>query len=208
MIKVHRVDKPDILKKKATEWTQNLLYAPDRRQRRKTENKYRHKEIKGSLTSMFHEKCAYCESKISHIDYGHIEHYRPKSRFPQLTFEWSNLLLACGVCNGARYKGDNFPDVSQNGPLVNPCDDEPPQHFHFHYDARCRIASVYGVTPRGKTTETLLGLNRRELRAYRSRQIAKLYVLAQYARTDPEAKLLFEEAKKDSAEYAAFARIL
>lgn len=208
MIAIQRTDSPKILKKKKSEWTENLLSAQTKQQRCKAEIKYRHKEIKEALSAMFHGKCAYCESKISHVDYGYIEHYRPKSVFPGLTFEWTNLLLACGVCNGAGYKGDNFPEEEQDGPIVNPCDDDPALNFSFHYDPICRIASVYGTTPRGKTTEKLLGLNRHELRAYRSCQVAKLHVLAHYAATDIEAKMLFEEAIKDSAEYAAFARTL
>ena len=70
----------------------------------------------------------------------------------------------------------------------------------------CKLASVYGKTLRGMTTEELLGLNRNDLREYRSRRIRLLVVLAQYADSDAEAARLLEEAKHSSAEYAAFAR--
>lgn len=209
MIAVKRTDSPKILKRKSAEWTtKNLLSANTKEQHSKAENKYRHKEIKEALCVMFHGKCAYCESKITHVDYGHIEHYRPKSKFPELTFDWSNMLLACGVCNGSGHKGDHFPEEDKNGPLVNPCDEDPSQHFSFHYEPDCRIASVYGITPRGETTEKILGLNRNELRSYRSGQIARLYLLARFAASDPEAESLLNEAMKDSAEYAAFARAI
>ena len=160
------------------------------------------------MVEMFHGKCAYCESKITHVDYGHIEHYRPKSKFPQLTFEWSNLLLACGMCNGTKYKGEHFPESQEGGLLVNPCKDMPTKHFTFDYDPTTQMASVYGSTVRGETTEKLLGLNRDELRRHRSKRVRQLYCLAKLAKTDKEAKVLLKEAIQADAEYAAFARMI
>ena len=160
---------------------------------------------------MFGGKCAYCESRITHVDYGHIEHFRPKAGprgRPNLTFEWSNLFLACGVCNGPGFKGDRFPEADDGGPLVNPCDDEPTDHFRFVFDPKTRIASVDGISPRGKVTENILGLNRPELRAYRSTQIRKIATIAILAKTNAEAAALVEEARGDNAEYAAFVRSL
>ncbi|MCI5151288.1 MAG: hypothetical protein D3916_18205, partial [Candidatus Electrothrix sp. MAN1_4] len=90
----------------------------------------------------------------------------------------------------------------------HPCEDDPAQHFSFHYEPQAGIASIYGTTPRGEITEKILGLNRHALRAYRSGQIAKLYTLAHLADSDPEAAALFQEATKGSAEYAAFARAI
>ncbi len=159
---------------------------------------------------MFHGKCAYCESKIRHVDYGHIEHFRPKSK-PEsrsFAFEWGNLLLSCAVCNGAEHKGDRFPEAAAGGPLVNPCEDLPEEHFEFVFDFRARLATVIGTTVRGKTTEALLGLNRQDLRAYRSQQVMKLCVLSRFAENDPDARTLLEEASQDDAEYAAFAKAL
>src|SRR5713226_8163541 len=114
MIKVQRTPAPTILNKKRTEWLFALQQANSPKERARAENKYRHPKIKEALVSLFHGKCAYCESHITHIDYGHIEHYRPKSG-PQgraeLCFEWTNLLLACGVCNGAEFKQNGFPEL-------------------------------------------------------------------------------------------------
>jgi uncharacterized protein (TIGR02646 family) len=174
MIKVKRSAKPPILVQKAKEWTETLL-AKTKKDRKLAESKYQHKQIKVCLVKMFHGKCAYCESQIRHIDYGHIEHYRPKSRFPKLTYSWTNLLLACGVCNGKAHKGDKFPQKKEGGRLINPSIDDPEDHFNFYYDPQTRIASVYGTTQRGETTEKLLGLNRYELREHRSKYMRRLY---------------------------------
>ena len=189
-------------------WLDALLQAATKTLKEKAADKYRHSEIKTALDTLFHGKCAYCESKIKHVSDPHIEHYRPKSKFPHLTFAWDNLLLACGKCNSTQFKGDSFPEASEGGPYINPCTDNPEDHFQFVYDPRAKLASVYGITERGKITETDLGLNRAELRTHRSKQIQRLACLAQLARTDPDAQSLFDEAKKADAEYAAFARML
>lgn len=221
MIRIHRDPAPAALKKQGARWKAALLSARQRlaqappkgrasaaRAVALAEEKYRHAAVKETLVRMFHGKCAYCESKITHVDYGHIEHFRPKSLFPDRTFEWTNLFLACGVCNGGEFKGDRFPEAADNGPLVNPCDDDPAGHFRFDHDPGTGLASVYGTTPRGATTERLLGLNRPALRAVRSRDVQRLAALARFAQSDPEAAKLLEEARRDNAPYAAFARLL
>lgn len=208
MIKVARSPKPDILERNQQAWTRALLDASTDVEKRKAEGKYRHRSIKDALVAMFHGKCAYCESKISHVEYGHIEHFKPKSRFPDLTFEWTNLLLSCPICNGFEYKGDHFPEAPEGGPLINPCDETPAKHFEFVFDRIAKLASIIGKTNRGQTTETIIGLNRYDLRAYRSKVIMMLCVLSDYAKTDPDAKILLEEACRDEGEYAAFVRSL
>ncbi len=208
MIEVTRLPEPNVLRRNASRWRRTLSEAQTQKERKRAKAKYRHRDVKSVLVTMFSGKCAYCESQIRHIEYGHIEHYKPTSRFPELTFTWSNLLLACGVCNGPEHKGDQFPDTADGGPLINPCDENPSDHFEFQYDPATKLASVYGTTTRGKTTEETLGLNRRELRAYRSKQVKKLAALARFARADAEARALLDEARQGRAEYAAFARVL
>ncbi len=60
------------------------------------------------LRELYHEKCAYCESELLISDYDTVEHYRPKNKngYFWLAYEWSNLLLACNICNNA--KGARF----------------------------------------------------------------------------------------------------
>ena len=208
MIAVNRSLKPAILREKEADWLAALRRVVTDAEKKRATNKYRHPQIKNALKILFHGKCAYCESKIEHVSDAHIEHYRPKSKYPELTFDWNNLLLACGKCNSARYKGGKFPGADANGPYINPCADDPEEHFQFVYDSKAKIASVYGITARGETTETDLGLNRPDLRTHRSVQIKRLAFIASKAKTDPVAQRLLDEAKQADAEYAAFARTL
>ncbi len=155
---------------------------------------------------MFSGKCAYCESFILHIDYGHIEHYHPKSIFPEYTFDWNNLLLACGVCNGSQFKGNKFPITNEQPLLLNPCKDDPTEHLNFDFDPYTNLASIYGRTPRGEKTEILMGLNRPELLRYRSQMVKKIiYLGIKSSEGDIEAKRLLDEACKSTHAYSAFA---
>lgn len=84
---------------------------------------YKHPTIKKALSLIYHAKCAYCESTITHSAPLQVEHYRPKAGvdgkdlqvgevhkgYYWLGNEWSNLLLACQSCNGQGSKGNRFP---------------------------------------------------------------------------------------------------
>lgn len=79
------------------------------------------------LASAFHGLCAYCEDR----DKGEVDHFRPKSRFPELVYGWTNWVFSCHSCN--RAKGEAWPDVG----YVDPCDaseDQRPERF-FDFDA-------------------------------------------------------------------------
>ena len=152
---------------------------------------------------MFHGKCAYCESKITVVTYGSIEHFRPKSIYPELTFEWNNLLLSCDICNDIGHKGNQFSlDINGNPLLLDPTDEviDLTVHLKFFWDPVTKLASVYGRDERGKTVEEIFDLNgihgRKELIAHRSKYFMQLHVLLEFSKqTDnPEAISLLKEA--------------
>lgn len=57
---------------------------------------------KAELVKASHGKCMYCESGVSHVYFGDVEHIKPKDRFPELEFEWTNLGFVCAKCNNAK----------------------------------------------------------------------------------------------------------
>src|SRR5665213_604905 len=81
---------------------------------------YGHVEVKEALKSIQDYKCCFCESKISHISPGDVEHFRPKAGWVQnderlnkpgyywLAYNWDNLLLSCEICH-KRNKKNYFP---------------------------------------------------------------------------------------------------
>lgn len=56
--------------------------------------------VRAALRSMSGgaQRCCYCEDSLA----SQIEHVRPKSLYPSHTFVWSNMLWACGPCNGCK----------------------------------------------------------------------------------------------------------
>lgn len=72
------------------------------------------REVKGKLVAMCPpiEHCCYCEDGKA----DEIEHFRPKSLYPDLTFAWSNYLLACSTCNSTSKK-DKFAVIDAQGEL-------------------------------------------------------------------------------------------
>lgn len=57
-------------------------------------------------------RCSYCEDSMA----DEIEHVRPKSWFPEQTFDTTNYLFACGPCNGP--KNNSYAAVSHSGQLL------------------------------------------------------------------------------------------
>jgi uncharacterized protein (TIGR02646 family) len=208
VIRVRRTAAPRAIVRNGANWLASLFAATTKEQVSAALGKYKHPEIRTALEQLFHEKCAYCESLITHVTWTHIEHFRPKavSRYRRYAFTWSNLLLSCTKCNGAPNKGNQFPLAAAGGPLIDPTRDDPSAHFDFDYDITTRIASVIPTTTRGRTTEQILGLNRQALVRHRSDVVRRLLLIKAHANADPHAAAEVLNAQRDDAEYLAFAR--
>lgn len=161
--------------------------------------RYSHKSVKKALKDLYHKKCAYCEAKVPHAFNYHIEHYRPKKEVTEdsthdgyywLGYEWSNLLWACGRCNGNKGegKGNQFPIsgirataqpilddgtfnftefranssvlLAEQSILIHPEIDEPKNFFIFKPDGEIKGIDDAG---RGKKTIEICDLNREDL---------------------------------------------
>lgn len=101
-------------------------------------------------------RCMYCQDSRG----VNIEHFWPKSAFPQRTFQWDNLILACSGCDIR--KGTRFPlDESGEPLLIDPTAEDPWDHLYF--DARTGIVTARflddgRVDPRGEYTTRGSGL--------------------------------------------------
>lgn len=219
MIHVDRIIKPNILVQHEAAWLidyHDKLLAHNnnptvltRNQKDAAENKYKHTQVKTALETMFSGKCAYCESHITHVDYGDIEHFRPKSKFPNHCFDWNNLLLACGICNGPEFKGTKFPGANEGGPFVNPVDENPNTFFNFEYDPDTGTANVIRKHVRGDITERELGLNRTDLVRHRSSVVRKMVLVTiKASQGDNDCKQEILHCCRSDEEYAAFAQAL
>lgn len=77
------------------------------------------------LDKAFSGLCAYCESWPK----GEVDHFQPKSRFPEQVYEWSNWLFACHDCNQA--KGDKWPAKGYVDPCAKSRQARPESFFDF-----------------------------------------------------------------------------
>ena len=56
------------------------------------------------LSEMTQGHCAYCDSgNIGAASQKTVDHFLPKSVFPELENEWGNLFLCCNVCQRAKW---------------------------------------------------------------------------------------------------------
>lgn len=63
------------------------------------------------LAKEAHNQCVYCCISDAHfggIRNFHVEHYRPKKKFPKLELVIGNLFYSCSICNV--FKGDDWPN--------------------------------------------------------------------------------------------------
>lgn len=61
--------------------------------------------IKTDLKKLYHNKCGFCEQKLSATGSDAlftIEHYRPQEHYPWLALEWTNLFPTCTGCNSPK----------------------------------------------------------------------------------------------------------
>ena len=168
---------------------------------------YKHPDNKTALVAASHQKCMYCESKVTHIDFGDVEHIKPKAqgKFPELAYEWTNLGFVCGRCNNA--KSNKYFD---DAPFVDPYSENPDDHL-FAYGAY--LAQRNGSV-RGEVTIREIGLNRPDLLEKRNDRLKEILIALNAAhRTTVEvlriAALaeLRREAEADK-EYALVVRTL
>lgn len=121
MRKIELTPKPDELTEEVrTELTEEFRKYPDKAVWNKN-------YIKEALLNMTGHKCAYSEVLLQENScYMEVEHFYPKSLYPEKVLEWGNLLPVCKVCNGK--KGNIDPNEV---PLINPLTEEPLQHLTF-----------------------------------------------------------------------------
>ncbi|MBW8876770.1 MAG: hypothetical protein JF614_17545 [Acidobacteria bacterium] len=101
------------------------------------------------------ERCMYCEDSEGTA----IEHFWPKSVYPERAFDWLNYLIACSRCN-SNFKRDQFPLDAAGAPLlVNPSEEEPLDHLSFSPST----GRFEPRSPKGDPSIDVFGLNRTTL---------------------------------------------
>ena len=157
-------------------------------------------DFSGDLRSRFQGICGYCEEKAA---FGEVEHFKPKSKFPELVYIWSNWIFSCNSCGNT--KNNKWPP----GGYVDPCacsTQERPERF-FDFNLRNgRIVPKSGLTQeqRRKASQTIqdLGLNDSDHTENRLGQIEYVRVLLTYldGTLDPDVeRLVMSQVAPDRA---------
>jgi len=127
-------------------------YQTSKHIRNETPKKYsNYRRYKPVLKKEFYGRCIYCRKPTLPTDDPssfHVEHYRPKSKFPNLECEYTNLYYSCAACN--RNKGTYLSDTLR---VVNPCDYIMSRHLKFKNE------EVLTCSKLGEITEKILQLN-------------------------------------------------
>jgi uncharacterized protein (TIGR02646 family) len=117
-------------------------------------------EIRSKLRSMAPglERCMYCEDSAA----TDIEHFWPKSKYPERAFTWTNYLLACSCCN-SNHKREQFPLDEAGAPLlIDPTAEDPRDYLVLSvttgkYQPRRRGGQK---SPKGWNSIEVFGLDR------------------------------------------------
>ena len=83
------------------------------------------RDFHDELGQAFFLLCGYCEESCK----GEIDHFHPKSQFPESVYIWSNWVFACHECNQA--KGEKWPTPGYVDPCSSSVIDHPENFFEF-----------------------------------------------------------------------------
>ncbi len=150
---------------------------------------------KPKLRAEFSYQCAYCQTRepeVGGCKSFHIDHYRPKKKFPDLINAYNNLIYACRDCN--TYKQDywpNFAELLRGYIIVNPRED----HIETHIDTSKFIWR--GKTSRGNWTVKKLRLDSTILSQRREDRIRIENKIQKLADVVEDAKINLEIAKQE-----------
>lgn len=120
------------------------------------------KETRATLKQMAggRQRCMYCSDSAG----TDIEHYWPKSVYPERMFQWVNMLLCCTGC-GRDCKGIKFPLDDGSPALLDPTVDDPWLFLDFSTSTGILFPLVDAegkTTTKGEETVKLLKLDRRD----------------------------------------------
>lgn len=148
-------------------------------------------------------RCAYCEAAIFHE--GHIEHFKRKNpnHFPEFTFDWHNLFLACGSNEHCGHYKDRPSASPYNAShLIKPDIEDPEHYLYFHSSGQVRplkdldAASIHRATETirvfGLDSSVLSGARSRALTTYRQNILEDLDEIASWPEADRNTYLADE----------------
>lgn len=126
MRKLERSESPPCLAEAAPGWTQSFVQARADNPAHRFSWPHRpcYAQVRERLVQMTGNHCAFCDGSVGVESRETVEHFRPKSQFPALAYEWVNLFPCCDHCQSA--KREQFDER-----LLKP--DEPEYVFEHYF---------------------------------------------------------------------------
>lgn len=109
------------------------------------------KSNKKRLIRDFNHRCAYCDDHDKYAGGSkvyHVEHFAPKEKFPELEYDYGNLLYSCPYCNVS--KSNTWPseesdvNVVDDVGFVDPCTQEYSEHLKREEDGSIAYVTSLG----------------------------------------------------------------
>lgn len=115
-------------------------------------------EIKGVLNNTLLEEqgylCCYCECRV---DSYHIDHFKPKGKFPKERFSYSNLHISC-TTQGEKARCGHKKLEEFSNDLISPLEEDCALHFSYTISGK-----IEGLDQRGKETIKICNLDSQAL---------------------------------------------
>ena len=157
---------------------------------------YGAKSVKKTLIAAQNGKCCFCESPVTAVAHGDVEHYRPKGGWDQedgtgrqkpgyywLAYDWANLFFACQICNqsfkrtlfpladpAARARSHRDDAAAENPLLIDPGRGDPEALIGW----RAEVPFARGGDPRAAATIRITGIGRDVLNEARLKHLTHL----------------------------------
>ena len=136
-----------------------------------------YKKAKPFLIQDFHNICGYCGKRFDiTLSDSQIEHFKPKSKYPEFKHDYQNLILSCSTCNNK--KRDDWPSNDVNNPItldglmgyVDPATPEYDKHLVRNNDGE-----IIGKTDVGNYMVKRFGFDNRPIKeCFRAQELSKL----------------------------------
>lgn len=122
------------------------------------------REIRSALETMQGSYCAYCEAvsddkSKNQNQRRHIEHFRPRAKFPELTYCWDNLFLSCSNSETCGKHKDKKGLGYSPDEVLNPCLDDPDRFLRFYANGRVEPARGISEADKRRADETIRVFN-------------------------------------------------
>ena len=143
-------------------------------------------KIRVSLNTVANDTCTYCGSALGVTSDDHLDHFAPKYKHPEFTFELNNLFIACTKCNLSTRKGKKLTISKKHNKyakcrfkIVHPHFDNVNRHFEYILNDDRKIL-IQWLTRKGRKTITFFKLNEPQVTTDR----AKTYLYDEFPTPD------------------------